>query len=168
MSDAMLDRIQAQCRSFIQDPDSNYMLSIFAQKLDVLEALSDADKSHLNQVHRQILICKVIPAYQTLINGLEAFRGTGRESCGLSHYPGGTDYYCYLLKSQTGVYEPIARIRKRLLIHFLLTMPKEPISPLWHPKRPCFFFRTVCKRISPPWAKHPIRYAMYINPWKNT
>lgn len=115
MSDAMLDRIQAQCRSFIQDPDSNYMLSIFAQKLDALEALSDADKIHLNQVHRQILIRKVIPAYQALINGLEAFRGTGRESCGLSHYPGGTDYYCYLLKSQTGVYEPVAQIRKRLL-----------------------------------------------------
>ena len=115
MSDAMLDRIQAQCRSFIQDPDSNYMLSIFAQKLDALEALSDADKSHLNQVHRQILTRKVIPAYQALINGLEAFRGTGRESCGLSHYPGGTDYYCYLLKSQTGVYEPVAQIRKRLL-----------------------------------------------------
>lgn len=115
MSDTTLDRIQAQCRSFIQDPDTNYMLSVFSQKLDDFKTLSDADKSDLIKVHKEILNHKVIPAYQGLIEGLETLRGTGRDSRGLSHYPGGSEYYQYLLKSQTGVYESVPRLRQRLL-----------------------------------------------------
>ena len=33
MSDTTLDRVLDQCRSFIKEPDSNYMLDIFAEKL---------------------------------------------------------------------------------------------------------------------------------------
>ena len=72
MSDETLDRIQTQCRSFIQDPDSNYMLEIFSQKLKDYGKLSEKDQKQLNQAHRQILKEKVLPAYQKLIEGLEA------------------------------------------------------------------------------------------------
>ncbi len=44
MSDATLDRILKQCSDFIKDPESNYMLEIFQQKLEDYGKLSEADQ----------------------------------------------------------------------------------------------------------------------------
>lgn len=114
MSDATLDRILKQCSSFIQNPDSNYMLEIFAQKLQDYGKFSAADQKLLIEKHREILLNKVIPAYQMLMNGLEKLRGTGRNGCGLSHFDGGKEYYQYLLQSQVGVYTPVKQLEQRL------------------------------------------------------
>ena len=40
MSDTTLDRILAQCSSFIRNPDSSYMLNIFQKKLSEYGKLS--------------------------------------------------------------------------------------------------------------------------------
>ena len=114
MSDETLDRIQTQCRSFIQDPDSNYMLEIFSQKLKDYGKLSEKDQKQLNQAHRQILKEKVLPAYQKLIEGLEQLRGTGKNSGGLSNFSGGKEYYQYLLQSKVGIYLPVKQLEQRL------------------------------------------------------
>ena len=66
MCDETLERIQNQCRAFIQNPDSNYMLEIFSQKLKAYGKLSEKDQEQLNLTHKQILKEKVLPAYQTL------------------------------------------------------------------------------------------------------
>lgn len=114
MSDATLDRILKQCASFIQNPDSNYMLEIFSQKLQDYGKLSEADQQILNEKHKEILINKVIPAYQTLMDGLEKLRGTGKNNGGLSHFHNGQEYYQYLLQSQVGVYVPVKQLEQRL------------------------------------------------------
>ncbi len=114
MSDETLDRIQTQCLSFIQDPDSNYMLEIFSQKLKDYGKLSEKDQRLLNQAHRQILKEKVLPAYQRLIEGLEQLRGTGKTSGGLSNFSGGKEYYQYLLQSKVGIYLPVKQLEQRL------------------------------------------------------
>ena len=85
MCDETLDRIQAQCRSFIQNPDSNYMLEIFSQKLTDYGRLSEKAQNQLIQTHKQILKEKVLPAYQKLIEGLEQLRGTGKNTGGLAN-----------------------------------------------------------------------------------
>lgn len=115
MSDTTLDRILDQCRAFIQNPDSNYMLEVFSRKIKEYGKFSEADEKKLIARHKNILKDRVIPAYQNLINGLESFRGTGRASCGLAHFKGGREYYEYLLKSSVGSYVPVSRIQKRLL-----------------------------------------------------
>lgn len=115
MSDTTLDRILDQCRAFIQNPDSNYMLEVFSRKIKDYGKFSEADEQKLIARHENILKDRVIPAYQNLINGLESFRGTGRASCGLAHFKGGREYYEYLLKSSVGSYVPVSRIQKRLL-----------------------------------------------------
>ena len=84
MCDETLERIQDQCRAFIQNPDSNYMLEIFSQKLKAYGKLSEKGQEQLNLTHKQILKEKVLPAYQTLIEGLEQLRGTGKNTGGLS------------------------------------------------------------------------------------
>ena len=88
MSDTTLDRVLDQCRSFIKEPDSNYMLDIFAEKLKSFGKLPQKEQDILIQKHKQILLNKVIPAYQNLILGLQSLRGTGRPSQGLAHLNG--------------------------------------------------------------------------------
>ena len=114
MCDETLERIQDQCRAFIQNPDSNYMLEIFSQKLKAYGKLSEKDQEQLNLTHKQILKEKVLPAYQTLIEGLEQLLGTGKNTGGLVNFSGGKEYYQYLLKSQVGIYIPVEKLEKRL------------------------------------------------------
>lgn len=114
MCDETLDRIQEQCRAFIQNPDSNYMLEIFSQKLKNYGKLSSQDQEQLIRTHKQILQEKVLPAYQKLIEGLEQLRGTGKNTGGLANFSGGKEYYQYLLQSQVGIYLPVEKLEKRL------------------------------------------------------
>lgn len=114
MSDTTLDRIQKQCQAFIQDPDSNYMQEVFARKIKDYKKFSKKNQQKLILTHEKILKNKVLPAYQSLIQGLEDLRGTGVSSRGLAHYPNGRKYYEYLIKSQTGSYTPVPQIQKRL------------------------------------------------------
>ena len=119
MSDTSLDRILTQCQAFIQDPDANYIDEIFAQKLQALGSLKDADKTRLCTWHHKLILEQVIPAYQKLMAGLEKLRGTGQTSRGLAYFPGGREYYLYLLRTQTGSYVPVKQIEQRLSTQLL-------------------------------------------------
>lgn len=114
MSNKTLERILEQCRAFIQDPESNYMLEIFSEKLKDYGKFSPEDQKELEEQHKNILLNKVIPAYQKLMSGLESLKDSGASSRGLAHFPGGREYYEYLLKSQVGAYTSVEQIRQRL------------------------------------------------------
>ena len=115
MSDAALDRICEQCSSFIENPDTNYLLEIFSQKLSDYGKFSLKEQQTLNAAHKKILMEQVIPAYQNLIDGLKTLRGTGTNTKGLAAFKDGREYYLFLLKSQVGTYLPIEKIQNRLL-----------------------------------------------------
>lgn len=114
MSDATLDRILAQCSAFIRNPDENYMLDIFRTKISDYGKLSGSEQQTLILTHQNLMKTEVIPAYQELMTGLEALRGTGKNPRGLAYFKGGKAYYLYLLQSQTGTYVPVKRSEKRL------------------------------------------------------
>ena len=114
MSDATLDRILAQCSAFIRNPDENYMLDIFRKKISDYGKLSGPEQQTLILTHQNLMKTEVIPAYQELMTGLEALRGTGKNPRGLAYFKGGKAYYLYLLQSQTGTYVPVKEIEKRL------------------------------------------------------
>lgn len=114
MSDATLDRILAQCSSFIRNPDENYMLDIFRTKISDYGKLSGSEQQTLILTHQNLMKTEVIPAYQELMTGLEALRDTGKNPRGLAYFKGGKAYYLYLLQSQTGTYVPVKEIEKRL------------------------------------------------------
>lgn len=115
MSNKTLERILEQCRAFIQDPESNYMLEVFSEKLKDYGKFSPEDQKELEKQHKNILLNKVIPAYQKLMSGLESLKDSGASSRGLAHFPGGREYYEYLLKSQVGAYTSVEQIRRRLV-----------------------------------------------------
>lgn len=114
MSDATLDRILAQCSAFIRNPDENYMLDIFRTKISDYGKLSGSEQQTLILTHQNLMKTEVIPAYQELMTGLEALRGTEKNPRGLAYFKGGKAYYLYLLQSQTGTYVPVKEIEKRL------------------------------------------------------
>lgn len=114
MSDATLDRILAQCSAFIRNPDENYMLDIFRTKISDYGKLSGSEQQTLILTHQNLMKTEVIPAYQELMTGLEALRGTGKNPRGLAYFKGGKSYYLYFLQSQTGTYIPVKEIEKRL------------------------------------------------------
>lgn len=114
MSDQTLDRILKQCGSFIQDPKSNYMLEIFSEKISDYGGFSKEEQEALNQKHKELVLSQVIPAYETLMKGLEKLRGTGKDSQGLAHFNGGRQYYLYLLQSQVGSYVPVEKMEQRI------------------------------------------------------
>lgn len=117
MSDTTLDRVLAQCSAFIQNPDNNYMLDIFQKKLSDYGKLSTSEQNALVLTHKSLMKTEVIPAYQELMTGLEALRGTGKNDRGLTYFKGGKAYYLYLLQSQTGSYVPVKQMEKRLSRH---------------------------------------------------
>lgn len=121
MSNTTLDRILKQCSSFIQNPDSNYMDDIFAQKLKTFSnpKLSQKDQEELCTYHHKLIIQQVIPAYQELVSGLKTLRGSGKNSRGLAYFEGGRAYYLYLLQSQTGTHVPVKKIEQRLSAQLL-------------------------------------------------
>ncbi len=114
MSDTTLDRILEQCREFVKDPENNYMLDVFSQKLKEYGQFTDSEQNELMKRHKEILLNKVIPAYEKLIIGLNALRGSGKNPMGLAYYKKGQKHYEYLLQTETGCYDSVKKIQQRL------------------------------------------------------
>ena len=114
MSDTTLNRILEQCSAFIKDPESNYMLDVFSRKLTACGRFSQKEQEKLISCHKKLLLTCVIPAYQELMTGLNELKNSGSTSRGLKHFEGGTEYYRYLLQSQTGCYLSVEKIQQRL------------------------------------------------------
>lgn len=114
MSDTTLDRILEQCREFVKDPENNYMLDVFSQKLKEYGKFTDSEQNELMKRHKEILLNKVIPAYEKLIIGLNALRGSGKNPMGLAYYKKGQKHYEYLLQAETGCYDSVKKIQQRL------------------------------------------------------
>ena len=114
MSDTTLDRILEQCREFVKDPENNYMLDVFSRKLKEYGKFTDSEQNELMNRHKEILLNKVIPAYEKLITGLNALRGSGKNPMGLTYYKKGQKHYEYLLQTETGCYDSVKKIQQRL------------------------------------------------------
>lgn len=117
MSDSSADRVIAQCRAFMEDPSSNYLSSMFRDKIEHLKA-SDriTEKQALSYIklHDKIMKTCVFPAYETLCQELEKLKGTGNNPGGLANLPGGTSYYHHLIQMETGDFRPVEEIETRL------------------------------------------------------
>ncbi len=102
MADFAVDDVAAQCRSFAKDPESNYLLSTFDDRIDEADFLTPEQSEQYKQVNRQVVTGDIIPAYQRLAEELSALKGSGKNSGGLCGLKGGREYYEYLVKETTG------------------------------------------------------------------
>lgn len=102
MSDESVDEVVSACREFINDLENNMLIEIFPEKLAVVDGLSEKETVNYTQRNKDAVLHSVIPAYESLIEGLEVLKGTGQNENGLAYYDHGKEYYEYLVKSKTG------------------------------------------------------------------
>ncbi len=102
MKDAVADQIIAQCEAFINDPEDNFLISYFNEKIHSYEGLTPSEISKYKALNKEAVIVYVIPAYELLIKTLKELKGTGTNSAGLYYYPEGQAYYEALAKYKTG------------------------------------------------------------------
>ena len=117
MSDTTADRIIEQCNTFVENTETNYLHTMFqerVQKLQEEKQISKKQASSYITMHQKLLKESVFPSYSLLAQELEHLKGTGKNKNGLSHLPKGKSYYSYLIKNDVGDYRSIDEIEKDL------------------------------------------------------
>lgn len=114
MSSACVADVISQCKDFIANPEQNYLISIFNEKIDEISNLSSDEKIAYKSRNQSVLESYVIPAYQNLISELGALSGSGQNDKGLSYFPQGREYYRYLVKSTVGDSRSIEEIEEAI------------------------------------------------------
>lgn len=89
------------CREFLADKSTHFLTETFAERIEGLDLSADLKSSYTKE-NAAILEQSVFPAYEKLQGFLEEHRDFGSNVNGLSYYPGGTDYYAWLLRSEVG------------------------------------------------------------------
>ncbi len=102
MSDAVAKRIIEQCDAFIEDPENNFLIQYFNEKILGYQGLTKDEILDYEARNAKAVTEYVIPAYQLLSNALKELLGTGTNELGLYYYPEGQSYYQCLVKSKTG------------------------------------------------------------------
>lgn len=115
MTDANADLIIAQCAAFIDgDVKSNFLVTLFNEKIDALSFLEAPEKAELKLENLRAVESHVLPAYELLMEGLETLKGSGKNENGLCYFPNGKAYYEQLVRDTTGSYLPVEAIEKRI------------------------------------------------------
>ena len=97
-----LERISNQCQEFLKNNGFSMLAKVFDHKIKELNFLSDSEKNNLSQKHLTLITNALIPAYETLIQGITELIPHARENGSLSSYINGTAYYDFLLHKMTG------------------------------------------------------------------
>lgn len=113
MADFAVDDVTSQMEEFISSPSDNYMIDVFNDKIDSFPGLSEHQKKDYKNRNYEIVTGSIVPAYQSLIDGLRSLKGTGRNPGGLCYLPKGDDYYKYLVKTKTGSSKSILQLKQR-------------------------------------------------------
>ena len=112
MADYAADAIIAQCEEFIANPEDNYMIEVFNDKIDAFEGLSEEKKAEYCEKNKELITTEVVDGYETFIEGLTDLKGTGTNELGLCYYEDGKDYYEYLVCAGTGSDKSIKKLAK--------------------------------------------------------
>ena len=112
MSDFAAEDIINQCSNFVEDGESNYLITTFNDKMDQMQEISDQQKIDYKEQNKKAVLESAIPAYETMIKGLEKLKGSGKNQEGLCHLPKGKEYYEYLVRSYTGSEKNIEEMMK--------------------------------------------------------
>lgn len=113
MSEFAAEDVITQCRNFTENPENNYMLSTFDDRIDGMESISPEMAEEYKMQNREVVTQKVIPAYNNLADEMEALKDTGKNSQGLCYLENGKEYYTYLVAYTTGSDMSIEEMQKQ-------------------------------------------------------
>lgn len=114
MADYAAEGVIEQCEAFIENPEENYMIEVFNDKIDAFEGLTEEEKEAYKEKNLEVITTDVVTGYETLIEGLEELKGSGTNELGLCHYgKEGEAYYEYLVRTSTGSDLSIKKMEKK-------------------------------------------------------
>jgi len=102
MTDTSIDHVIDSCQGYLLTPEHSFLTETFASRLAELPDITAEEQAVYIARNEQMLTEHFIPAYQNLVDGMNALRGSGTIEGGLSNYPDGRKYYEYLVRSNTG------------------------------------------------------------------
>lgn len=114
MPDYAADAVIKQCEEFIAEPEDNYMIDVFNDKIDAFEGISKEEKEKYRKKNHDLITGEVTEAYQVLIDGLTELKGSGKNELGLCYYESGKEYYEYLMRAGTGSDVSVKKQKKRI------------------------------------------------------
>lgn len=112
MSDYAADSIIEQCEDFIENPEDNYMIEVFNDKIEDFDGLSEEEKEAYCERNKEIITTDIVEGYEILIEGLKELKGSGTNDLGICYYENGQEYYEYLVRSTTGSDKSIKTLEK--------------------------------------------------------
>ena len=113
MSDAVADEIIDQCEEFIADPEHNYMIDVFNDKIEAVEGITEEEREEYRRRNTEAITTDVMNAFSILIDGLTELKGTGTNELGLCYYDDGKEYYEYLVRTDTGSAMSVEEMKKQ-------------------------------------------------------
>lgn len=113
-SDASIDEILASCEGYRINPEDNFLTETFHSRLMTLPDLTEEQKADFHARHTAAIREHFLPAYETLIAGMNALKGRGIQDGGLCNLKDGKRYYEYLLKSGTGTSYTVEELKQAL------------------------------------------------------
>ncbi|SCJ55052.1 Bacterial protein of uncharacterised function (DUF885) [Anaerotruncus sp. 2789STDY5834896] len=104
MTTAQLDAALEALTTNVRDPQQNALITTFSQRLEAIPDTDEQQRQQYTQRNSSLVLEQVVPAYQTLIQGLEALRPSCSQHAGLGATKQGKAYYQNLVKEKTGYY----------------------------------------------------------------
>lgn len=114
MTDEVADSIIAQCSDFIADPEANFLIEYFNEKLQNFEGLTAKEILLYEENNRSAVLNSVIPAYESIIDTLSELKGSCKNSNGLCGFEHGKDYYELKVQSSTGSSKTVPEMKAAL------------------------------------------------------
>lgn len=102
MSDFAADAVITSCESFIAEPDNNFLISTFQNRLANVADISEDKRAEYISQNNSLVQNNIIPAYEKLAAAMNELKGSGTNDGGLCNYKKGSKYYEYLVRSNTG------------------------------------------------------------------
>lgn len=137
MNDTAIDHVIESCQGYLLVPGNNFMIETFDLRLEALPDVTDEEKGAYRQKNAELLETDFVPAYQLLIDGMTALKGTATNQGGLSGLPKGKDFYRYLVYSNTGTsYNSVEEMLAAMEAQVEADLIKVSTLALEHPNLP--------------------------------
>lgn len=91
-----------QCNEFVNSSGTDAIAACFEKSIKKVSFFSSSEKKELIQKHKNLLEEKIIPAYKSLIYNLQKLCPYAKKDGAIASYPGGNQYYEFLVKKETG------------------------------------------------------------------
>ena len=115
LSEYNVDSVIEQIDSFLENPASNLLLTVFDYKIDNYPGLSEDQRSQFKQKNRDLVLSNVLPAYEALRSAMKELRGVGTNPGGLAELPDGREYAHALLRLRVGTDRSVSDLEGLLM-----------------------------------------------------